>query len=279
MNFYANINRLPSVENVGTYSPQSEWSHFTRTFDDGTYTIYYMISGQMYIEENGIKYVLNAGDMLVLEPFLMHRGYKKANCKYFYAHFKNIDFTVGDDELPAKTDKGDCIMLPKYYRFGDMSAHTQIESIINTMISRRVFLKNSTDIFLCGKLLELFAEITAAVINKSVRFTAESISETIKYFIELRYMEKITGELLEKSLNMNFDYMNRIFKKQNGITVFDYLKFIRIERAKFLLEHTDMKCYEIAFNVGFQNEYYFNKVFSKKTGFSPNKYRHKVADL
>lgn len=71
---------------------------------------------------------------------------------------------------------------------------------------------------------------------------------------------------------MNFDYLNRIFHRINGKSIFQYLTFVRINRAKELLATTDMKLWEIAEETGFSDQFYFSRQFKKHTGMSPTFY-------
>ena len=73
---------------------------------------------------------------------------------------------------------------------------------------------------------------------------------------------------------MNFDYLNRSFKKQTGVTIFAYLNQIRIQKAKELLTQTDQKVGDIAAAVGIENRTTFLRVFKKYEGISPIEYRN-----
>ena len=68
---------------------------------------------------------------------------------------------------------------------------------------------------------------------------------------------------------MNFDYLNRIFHRLNGRSIFQYLAWVRINRAKELLATTDMKLWEIAEETGFSDQFYFSRQFKKHTGMPP----------
>lgn len=271
MFFSTEISGIPKVDALGFFSPKGEWQHFFRKNDDDSYIIYFMISGDMYIEENSVKYHLKAGDMLLLEPSLIHNGYKKAACNYFYIHFKNISL---------KRDGNSNLKLPKTYNFSDLTIKSHILNITEEMVSRRFIHRSLRDTYLSAKLIELLSEISTYCFDNFPTTVAEELAEKIKAFIKLHFSEKITGKILEDNLNMNFDYMNKVFKKVNNITIFEYLKRVRINRATQLLTLTDKKCYEVAFETGFENEFYFNKVFKNYIGVSPNKYRReKVAKI
>ena len=62
------------------------------------------------------------------------------------------------------------------------------------------------------------------------------------------------------------------FAKETGITFSNYLRQVRMEKAKELLENTTMKNYEIAEKVGFSDPHYFGISFKKMTGYTPTEY-------
>ncbi len=58
-----------------------------------------------------------------------------------------------------------------------------------------------------------------------------------------------------------------------GITIFDYVTSVRIERAKHLLLATDRSCTEICFEVGYNNQSYFSRTFKSVVGLTPRQFR------
>lgn len=72
------------------------------------------------------------------------------------------------------------------------------------------------------------------------------------------------------------NYFCYLFKREVGQSLWNYLTKIRLEQAKKLLEETDMKTYEISFEVGYDNPNYFSKVFRKYCNLSPNEYRREL---
>lgn len=67
--------------------------------------------------------------------------------------------------------------------------------------------------------------------------------------------------------------MGQSFKKDTGKSFSDYLKEIRIKKAKELLVSKDCKAKEIGVLVGFQNDTYFSATFKKETGLTLAEYR------
>jgi len=82
--------------------------------------------------------------------------------------------------------------------------------------------------------------------------------------------------LLADKMGFSFGYLSNLFKKLMGVTFQEYVFYERMERAKIILLSTDMKNYEIAEAVGFEDPNYFSTAFKKKYGMSPNQYKEKV---
>ena len=72
---------------------------------------------------------------------------------------------------------------------------------------------------------------------------------------------------------MSRNYVCELFKREVGVSVWNYLTQLRMERAKKLLEETDLRSYEIAFQVGYDNPSYFSRIFKKYEQMTPNEYR------
>lgn len=73
------------------------------------------------------------------------------------------------------------------------------------------------------------------------------------------------------------DYLTRLSKRELGISSWDYLDRYRVRQAKVLLESTSDSIRAIAQQVGFKDQTYFSRVFSKLTGLSPRAYRESAA--
>lgn len=82
---------------------------------------------------------------------------------------------------------------------------------------------------------------------------------------------KNMGKLISKSPSQTI----RIFKKEWGMTPYNYLLDRKIQAAKLLLANTMKTVKEIAYELGFNDEYYFSNIFKKKTGSYPSFYKRR----
>ncbi len=92
-------------------------------------------------------------------------------------------------------------------------------------------------------------------------------------YIDANYDKPITLAEIAKASYLSISRLAHIFKEQMGITIIDYLISVRIERAKELLLATDQNCTEICFQVGYNNQSYFTRMFKELAGITPRQFR------
>lgn len=68
-------------------------------------------------------------------------------------------------------------------------------------------------------------------------------------------------------------YLSKVYRSETGESLGDYIIRMRMEKALYLLKHTNMKIYEITSELGYQNPQYFSKMFKKFYGMTPNEFR------
>ncbi|GEN56168.1 hypothetical protein GCM10012290_06780 [Halolactibacillus alkaliphilus] len=93
--------------------------------------------------------------------------------------------------------------------------------------------------------------------------------------IKTKYQENLNLETICDEIAVSKNYFSYLFKREVGMNLWQYLTEYRIKKAKQLLLETDMKSYEIAFHVGYENPSYFSMVFKKYEAMTPNQYRQK----
>jgi two-component system response regulator YesN len=120
--------------------------------------------------------------------------------------------------------------------------------------------------------LQYFMNITRMVGSQSVYSTSDLV-DRIQIYMQRNFQNNLTEDFLASLFYLNRSYLSQIFRKRTGMKFVDYLNQLRIERAKELLTSTDLKMYQIAKRVGYDNPKYFFRIFKKKTGLTPEQYR------
>lgn len=92
-------------------------------------------------------------------------------------------------------------------------------------------------------------------------------------YLEKRYREKITLDLLSAEMAVSKFHLAKTFKKHIGSTPYDYLFTIRINAAKALLKYSDLQIAEIAEHAGFNHTSHFIRLFKHQEGTTPLRFR------
>lgn len=101
---------------------------------------------------------------------------------------------------------------------------------------------------------------------------SEGINKAIQ-FIKKNFKQRTTIDDIANHVYLNPQYFGRLFRKELGISVNDYINILKIEESCRLLHETDLPLYRIATEVGFADSSYFTRVFTKYLKMTPHEYR------
>lgn len=112
------------------------------------------------------------------------------------------------------------------------------------------------------------------------RHSVKNLSPLIKKII-IKIESDLSGNLslkeLAKENNVSSNYLSGLFKKENGVTLTEYVNSKRIEHAKHLLKSTNLQIQTIAQHCGIFDLHYFCRIFKKMTGKTPSAYRSSLS--
>ncbi|THF83242.1 response regulator transcription factor [Cohnella fermenti] len=120
-----------------------------------------------------------------------------------------------------------------------------------------------------GMLEEKLAGAQERVVSKAQNRTFKPII----HYINEHYREDISIPAMSRMFNINANYMSQLFKKEAGMTFTEYVTSLRLEHACKLLTATDDPINEIAERSGYDDYFYFSRIFKKIKGITPSAYR------
>ena len=129
-----------------------------------------------------------------------------------------------------------------------------------------------------ANLLQIFAEDLSARSNQLAVREANTEPAAVvkaKEYIRRNLHEDITLKDVAKAACTSTFYICKLFKKQTGVNLMEYISRLRVERAKELLQNPQARVSEIAYEIGFQSLTHFNRVFRSIVGECPSAYREK----
>jgi len=92
-------------------------------------------------------------------------------------------------------------------------------------------------------------------------------------YIQEHFHCAITRSSIANRFNISPNHLSRMFRHQGHMTLADYITWVRVDRAKFMLRKYPFRLNEVATRCGFQDVNYFFRVFKNKTGHTPSEYR------
>ena len=104
-----------------------------------------------------------------------------------------------------------------------------------------------------------------------------SAMEKAKHYIAINIERDITCKEIAASVYLNSVYLSRIFKKECGMGLLEYLQREKMNLAKGLLEKTSLPVSIIAAKLGYSNFSYFSKMFKSYTGATPIEFRNNLS--
>lgn len=211
-----------------------------------------ILSGTETAIINGITYSVNENDVMVIPPGSPHQEFPQGD-------FLAISLTA--KELPFS----DVTIVNDY----DKDISILFELILKVMTER------DADY---GIIADSLIDTMSRFIKK---YTTSNCKHTFTVELKNQLYENISNADFDISdtilkMGFNLDYFRRCFKEDFGMTPHEHLTEMRIDLAKKTLRDDAVLSIErIAYLCGYNDSFYFSKVFKKHTGLTPRDYRKK----
>jgi AraC-like DNA-binding protein len=230
------------------------------------YVLGVVANGRRYLTCKNREYTINAGDLLLFNPLENH-ACEQVDDRALDWRCINIEKDVmgrtaaeitGKEYLPVFTSTVVC-----------QSDTVPVLKDLHDMIMKEIkdFSKEESFYFLLEQLISDY--------TKPIMETLTQVSNEIKAtcdFMERNYTETITLADLSKVSGLNKYTLIRNFTMQRGITPYQYLSTIRINKAKKLLE-AGVSPLETALQSGFTDQSHFTRFFKNFIGLTPALYQ------
>ncbi|MBQ2614914.1 MAG: helix-turn-helix transcriptional regulator [Clostridia bacterium] len=231
------------------------------------YHLLYISEGCCYVTENGQEIPAPTGSVIVYLP-RERQEYKfraDVNSTSYFIHFTG----TACEELLQKLhlDSGRIFLVGKSRR---------IENALNHLIDEFHLKLPFYESPCHGHLLVVLSLIARRMAHSQSVTELRSrklIEESCRYMYA-NYSKNITITEYARMCNLSESRFSHLFKEHTGLTPIQYILNIKIQRAKELLENTDLPILQISEIIGMQSQNYFSRIFKKHTGLSPLKYRN-----
>lgn len=228
--------------------------------------IYYLLDGECEIVIRGVPYHGEKNSFFFIPSGVEHSFYH-INENYVKKYWFHFEIRAGEKRLfqlldiPYHIKRSDTHIVPLFERIIRCSRENTVSGILN--------LKTG--------IIEMVTDyITYTHADRPLDNTQSVVDiEVVLDFINHHLSENLTVPTLAELLHLHPNYFIPFFKKQIGMSPLKYVNFMKMERAKAMLENTAMPLCDIMERTGFTDASYFSKIFKQYSGYAPKIYREK----
>ena len=232
----------------------------------GDYQLLYISTGKLHLYVDGEERIITKGNMLLFRPgeTQIYNLYSADKPETYWVHFtgSDVDLLLDYYGMPKNENVFFTGTSPDYqWLFKQMIQELQLcrvnyEDLLN-MNLRHIFL-------MINRFLKEGTELNSDALDEVERAT--------HYFNE-NYNLNISIKDYANERHMSDCWFNRTFKHVTKVTPMQYIIQLRITNALNLLEHTNYNITQVANAVGYDDAYYFSRLFKKNVGVAPTEYR------
>ena len=237
----------------------------------------FITSGSVDYLIEGEKYTLKKGQVLISNPGIYHKELFDSNTRCRELHIGLNNLNLFSNSKKNYIDIGDKNVLTINKYRDDI-----LKTCLEIVEEQREY--NQTSPFMLKSLVMKLLVLLHREINEetpnldSHEFSFKSrekkeLVEGITKYLNENYVQDISLYTLSKNMYLSPVYISKIFKEVMGDSPINYLIQIRLSKAKELLEDSKLSIKSIAKMVGYDDPYYFSKLYKKYYGTSPSKAR------
>ena len=245
-----------------SYLPGWKWERMANVC-----TLYYIISGSVCFSLDDGEFVCGENDVFYLssgERALISNKSKNEKVSLYYVVFEAFD----ENSL-------ECLGIDRPTSDSELTLFNLFRNLYKTHLAEGPAYK----ILEFSEFLHLLYELTVHKLRSDDRLSTDKNLDRALRYMKMNFYKPITVEQLSKIAGYSSSHFRRIFTESYGVPPHEYLLNYRIERAKELLsEDEERSIDEIADIVGMCNSSYFCKIFKKRTGTSPHRFKKQSAE-
>lgn len=142
---------------------------------------------------------------------------------------------------------------------------------ISDKVAKSIEASNSLD-EIVGIISQMINTYCDAIKRLNIENHSYRIIRVQKYIIA-NLTEALSLEQLANIAETSPQHLSRLFRKECGLTITEYIRKQRIGEAKWMLQSSNNPIYEIAESLGFSSQNYFCNVFQRETGMTPSEFK------
>lgn len=264
--------------------PLSDWN--VKSHCHSSYELHYIPSGNGTLITDQAKFKLHPGTLYLTGPGIYHEQFTEVN-NPMDEYCINFDFKIINNHYKTKsvlnnsdTDEFINALTQNNFWFGQehSSLIETFESIIKELESKKI----GYDIFVSNLLSQVIIHLVRCLTQQ--RISSETIPQKalddrrrliLDWFLGGESPTLLSLEALSEKLGLSIRQLNRVIKDYYHMTYNEILLRSKLQNAKYLLKHSQMRLDDIANISGFSSSGYFCSMFKRSEGVTPTEYRNR----
>lgn len=224
--------------------------------------------GRMQFYRNDNRFDLEAGDVAIICPKQLHRAYTGDSPVQYDVIMFDVKMLLNG---VFSTDKLIKPIIEQQVLFAPYTSNPEIITILDKLIDESH--KKENTLICLGLLYSLMDKLYKyCLIEKDETMVFDNKLDVVVNYIHENYTDKISSATLSKRFNYDEAYFCRKFKSVTGTTLMKYIKKLRLDMAKRLLEESDSSIRTVSEACGFSDVTYFSRCFKDEFNLSPKQY-------
>ncbi len=225
-----------------------------------------VIGENRYPIKNGMLFYIPPGVQLIIEP----RDHNPEH--YMTVHFSGSRMVLDPD---GKWNYRENIKILRQPFAQKITNYTPLEELFEKLLDTWDNKGPSYEFVAATLLRQLLIWVSQNNINQSNNQALSLKIDRIIEYMRNNINRKVTLEELSGIARLSTFYLSRSFKEATGYPIITYFNKMKIEKAKELLIEDNKKVKEVAYELGYTNEFYFSRIFKRIEGLSPKEFYSK----
>lgn len=281
-----NIERPLAYYKCGRFISSDSWQHKQMRLKKD-FEIIIGLKKTVYIQVGVNQYEVKQGDVLLIPPEMDYQGYapSQKGASFFWIHFisfceteiysgeKFISHLLAVDIQPHKHVINNAVFLPDYFSLSYTDKPFILMKQILDIANASYYSTFSVDYLLTELLIELTEQYSRQLLHhNTINEKTQKFTQILEW-IRVNIHEPLNVRQIADTFSMNPDHLTRLFKKNIGMSTIRYINTLKLNKAKELLCTTNKTIKEIAYELRFEDEKYFMKLFKSYEEITPSKFR------
>lgn len=233
-------------------------------------------------------YNVSEGDVVLIPAQTVYQPRESDGCSYYFVHFSA---TTLESTPPSTINRSllrynevndgyaynyygetysSIINLPIHITQNNFKSYYPLHNVFERATKLNIWRNNYEKLLLDNTIRELLILISTEL---STQQTSNNTLQKVLHYINKHYTEPITLTSISENFGFSTSYITKLFRNFLGKGTVDYINDLRLTDACEYLISSNYSIGEISNKIGFQNQYYFDRLFKRKYGVTPKEFR------